>query len=92
MTDSKPLTGQERLAVIRKAQAERAAKTPEPAVSEQKTQSKAKPKKAEVLSQAEQRRLQQERLEAAKTKTEKLAEVSSSFRHPKSRQCLPPGS
>jgi hypothetical protein len=75
MTGPKPLTGQERLALIRKAQAERAAKTPEPVVSVEKTQPKAKPKKAKVLSQAERKRRQQEKLEATKTKTEKLAEV-----------------
>jgi hypothetical protein len=74
MTDPKQMTPQERLAMIRKIQAERAAQNPEPAQPAEKPKRTAKPKKVKVLSQAAQKRLEQERLEAAKTKTEKLAE------------------
>lgn len=73
MTDEKPLTSEERLALVRKAQAERADEQPDAMLSS----SKAKPavqKKKKVLSRAALARQEKERQEASKTKLEKIAE------------------
>ena len=73
MTNEKSLTTEERLALVRKAQAERAAQQPDtkPAPAEAKSADK---KRQKVLSRAALARQEQEKLEASKTKVEKIAE------------------
>lgn len=73
MTNEKPLTAEERLELFRKKQAERAAQQPDtkPAPAEAKSADK---KRKKVLSRAALARQEKEKLEASKTKVEKIAE------------------
>jgi plasmid stabilization system protein ParE len=73
MTVEKPLTTQERLALVRKAQAERAAQQPDAMSLSTKAKSVDNKRKM-ALSRAAIARQEQEWQEAAKTKVEKVAE------------------
>lgn len=78
MTDPEKNAAQKRLADIQKILAERAAKSPKVTSTPVTSKKAAKPKEMKVLSQAAQKRLAQEALEASKTKKEKLAESVAS--------------
>lgn len=72
MTDEKSLTSEEHLALVRNAQAGRADEQPDAMLSSVKAKS-AVQKKKKVLSRAALARQEKERLEASKTKVEKIA-------------------